>query len=123
MGTALVALLFAILHFCRTVMGLWQLHLFKQWAVASVKSMDSLGYSIVDYTGDSDSDDADGEHDGIVVWLHSVFFFRHTFGGSDATSRTSESVCGLTEANAGRFERTSSTSESVCGLTEGAGPC
>ncbi len=25
-------------------MGLWQLHVFKQWAISSIKSMESLGY-------------------------------------------------------------------------------
>ncbi len=34
----------------------------------------SLGYSVVDATDESGTDDADDEHDGILQWLHSVFF-------------------------------------------------
>ncbi len=33
MGAGLLAVAFALLHLARTFMGLWQLHVFKQWAI------------------------------------------------------------------------------------------
>ena len=41
-SASFVALLFAVLHMARTMMGLWQLHVFKQWVVKSIISMESL---------------------------------------------------------------------------------
>ncbi len=42
----LVAFVFAVLHMVRTVLGLWQLHVFKQWATRAICSMESLGYQV-----------------------------------------------------------------------------
>ncbi len=44
MRAALLALAFALLHLARAFMGLWHLDVFKQWAISSIKSMESLGY-------------------------------------------------------------------------------
>ncbi|CDF35958.1 unnamed protein product [Chondrus crispus] len=43
MFTALVAMLFALLHVVRTLWGLWQLQLFVKWAVKSITSLRALG--------------------------------------------------------------------------------
>ncbi len=72
MGAALLALAFALLHLGRTFMGLWQLHMFKQWTISSIKSMESLGYKteIINFDPDeSDSDDADDDEDGLHEWF------------------------------------------------------
>ncbi len=67
MGAALLALAFALLHLTRTFMGLWQLHMFKQWAISSIMSMESLGYEMrlqdnVKVDGDeNDRDDDEGD--------------------------------------------------------------
>lgn len=44
MSGGIIALCFAFADFARTVMGLWQLHVFCHWAVASIRSLESLGY-------------------------------------------------------------------------------
>ncbi len=44
MGAALLAVAFVLLHLVRTFMGSWQLHVFKQWAISSIESMESLRY-------------------------------------------------------------------------------
>ncbi len=56
MGAAILALAFATLHLTRTVAGLWQLHIFKQWTVASIKSMESLGFKTQIKIADSEED-------------------------------------------------------------------
>lgn len=43
MSSALLALIFACADFARTVLGLWQLHVFRHWVVAGIKSLESLG--------------------------------------------------------------------------------
>ncbi len=65
MGAALLALAFALLHLARTFMGLWQLHVFKQWAISSIKSMESLGYEtrFLD-SATVDSDESESDDDG-----------------------------------------------------------
>lgn len=47
MSAGIVALAFAMVNFCRTVVRLWQLHVFKPWMVASIRSIRSLGYEAV----------------------------------------------------------------------------
>ncbi len=44
MSAAILALFFAVLHLVRTIAGLWQLHIFRQWTIESVKSLESLGF-------------------------------------------------------------------------------
>jgi len=44
LGAAVFALMFAILHFLRTMLALWQLNLFKKWAESAIESIESLGY-------------------------------------------------------------------------------
>ncbi len=71
LAVALVAVTFSLLHLAQTFMGLWQLHLFKQCANSSIKSMESLGYetSLLDNEifdpdkSDADDDDQDGRSD------------------------------------------------------------
>ncbi len=61
-------------------MGLWQLHVFKQWAIESIESMESLGYK-TDRPKERESDDTDEDHDGLLQWvfadLREVVFFLH----------------------------------------------
>ncbi len=45
MSAGIVALLFAWVDVFRTVVGLWQLHVLRQWIVGSIRSLESLGYS------------------------------------------------------------------------------
>lgn len=44
-SAGILVLLFAVVEFCRTVAGLWQLHVFRQWVVSSIRSLESLGYA------------------------------------------------------------------------------
>ncbi len=99
MGAAILALAFAVLHLVRTFMGLWQLHMFKQWTISSIKSMESLGYetrspnTAADDAEDSDSEDEGDEHGelgehGDVGTAHdhgqylSFFFNKFQSGGT-----------------------------------------
>lgn len=44
MSAGIMALLFACVEFCRAIDGLWQLHVFRHWVAASIRSLESLGY-------------------------------------------------------------------------------
>lgn len=65
MSTAIVAVLFAIIDFARTVVGLWQLHVFRHWVVASIRSIESLGYVANTKKEDSDGEVYDGDSSDI----------------------------------------------------------
>ncbi len=75
MGAALLALAFALLHLARTFMGLWQLHVFKQWAISSIKSMESLGYEtrlpdrmeVDSHESENDDDSSDSEYEEVGI--------------------------------------------------------
>lgn len=58
-----LALLFAFAEFCRTVVGLWQLHVFRHWAVGSIRSLQSPGYLAERRIGNKDEETNDGEDD------------------------------------------------------------
>lgn len=60
MSGGVVALVFACVNFTRTVIGLWQLHIFRHWVVASIKSIESLGYNAMEKKEGSDGEDEDG---------------------------------------------------------------
>lgn len=63
---ALLALLFACFDFARTVVGLWQLHVFRHWVVASARSLESLGYFPVKKKPERDEESSDEEErDGV----------------------------------------------------------
>ncbi len=44
LGAAVFAAAFASLHLLRTVLALWQLIIFKNWAISAIRSIESLGY-------------------------------------------------------------------------------
>lgn len=54
MSGGIVPVLFALLEFLRTVVGLWQLHIFRHWIVASMRSLESLGYTAEEKKGDEE---------------------------------------------------------------------
>ncbi len=81
MGAALLALAFAVLHLIRTVVGLWQLLIFKKWTISSIKSMESLGYEARVQIDDSDArhvEDIDhgssSDQEGQAFNLHWLFY-------------------------------------------------
>lgn len=45
MSAGIVVLIFACVDFCRTIVGLWQVHVLRHWLVRSIRSLESLGYS------------------------------------------------------------------------------
>ncbi len=68
MGAALLASGVCLVAPCATLMGLWQLHVFKQWAISSIKSMESLGYETrlaekMNVEADESGSDEDGGSD------------------------------------------------------------
>lgn len=64
MSTGIIALLFAGVEFCRTAVGLWQLHVFRHWVAANIRSLESLGYVAEDRKTDVDEEHAhvDSDH-------------------------------------------------------------
>ena len=51
LGAAVFAVAFASLHLLRTVVALWQLIIFKHWAISAIQSIESLGYKCFSATG------------------------------------------------------------------------
>lgn len=62
MSGALVAFLFAWVEFARTAVGLWQLHVFRHWVVASIRSLESLGYVVGESRADNVVEKSDTEN-------------------------------------------------------------
>ncbi len=99
MGAALLALAFAVLHLIRTIVGLWQLHIFKQWTIAAIKSMESLGFETGVQIEESDSGSADecdivtvvGREKDQIDLSDPVFNFESTCRrGTDVSDTSSE---------------------------------
>lgn len=110
MGAALLALAFAVLHFIRTLVGLWQLHMFKKWAIASVQSMESLGYKARVLIDDRDASHFhDFDRDGSAGQEREIFNLHGLFCNTDSVSDqdTVESI------NSSTTESTSEVAETA----------
>ncbi len=115
MGAALLALAFAVLHLVRTIVGLWELHIFKQWTIAAMKSMESLGYETGVQIEESDSGSANeyenasstsGETDQIDL-NDPIFHFDSTYRrDADVSDSCSESL-GTERSGQGSIESNS----------------
>lgn len=61
MSGGIIALVFTLVQFARTVVELRQLHVFRHWIIASVRSLESRGYVAQENDGDDDIVDRDEE--------------------------------------------------------------
>lgn len=124
MGAALLALAFAVLHLLRTFMGLWQLHMFKQWAISSIKSMESLGFKTTGppnrppnagdeaYESDSDDDEHGGSTRDCRQGLWFFFQLAHSLTIKDRIEKIADDVL----VNETLIDNRLSDAHTVCNL-------
>ena len=64
MSAALVAFVFSVLNFVRTLWGLWQLHCFRKWAINSINALEAMGvrYHIKNTSGIDSQKDSESKN-------------------------------------------------------------
>lgn len=75
-----MALVFSFVEFSHTIVGLWQLHVFRHWVAARIRSLESLGYVALNRTVEINEKINDGGKDGDS----GDYQYENSDGSSDA---------------------------------------